>query len=130
MKIKFYVDENFFAREIADEEKTPHLMDLFEASEEDIKIAFGKGVKAMRTAKNVSLTEMENALDIPNPSLSRYENGKNAPSITQAYKIANYFETDIPAIIFIGLMEMYPSIVIERALSVSGERIDFSDDEQ
>lgn len=130
MKIKFYVDENFFAREIIDEETPPQLMDLFEAREEDIKVAFGKGVRAMRIAKNVSLMEMEKALDIPNPSLSRYENGKNAPSITQAYKIANYFETDIPAIIFTGLMEMYHSIAIERAVSVGGERIDFSDDGQ
>lgn len=130
MKIKFYVDENFFAREIIDEETPPQLMDLFEAREEDIKVAFGKGVRAMRIAKNVSLMEMEKALDIPNPSLSRYENGKNAPSITQAYKIANYFETDIPAIIFTGLMEMYHSIAIERAVSMGGERIDFSDDGQ
>lgn len=126
MRVKFYVDEKFFSREL-DDTGIPYLMDLFEADEEDIKIAFGKGIKAMRTAKNVSLTEMENILNIPNPSLSRYENGKNAPSITQAYKIANYFETDIPAIIFMGLMEMYPSIAIERALSVDGERINFSD---
>ena len=56
-------------------------------------------------AKNLSLTEMENALGIPNPSLSRYENGKNVPSIIQAYKIASYFETDIPSIIYCGLLQ-------------------------
>lgn len=61
----------------------------------------------MRTVKNVSLTEMENIFNIPNPSLSHYENGNNAPSITQAYKIADYFETDIPTIIYLGLLQRY-----------------------
>ena len=84
-----------------------------DVEENDIKIAFGQSLKHLRQHKGYTLVQLEKELDIPNPSLSRYENGQNSPSIIQALKIAQFFGTDINAMIFCGLVDDSGTMILE-----------------
>lgn len=78
-----------------------------EFDEMDIARAFGYAVKTIRKYKKITLMQMEKELDIPNPTLSRYENGLNIPSMTQAIKIADYFDVGINLMVLFGLTAIY-----------------------
>lgn len=78
-----------------------------EFDEMDIAKAFGFAVKSIRKYKNITLVQMEKDLEIPNPTLSRYENGLNIPSMTQAIKISDYFDIGVNLMIIFGLVAIY-----------------------
>ena len=68
-----------------------------------IKMAFAKSFKELRAYVGFSLIELEKLTEINNPSLSRYENGKVEPSISQAIRIAETFQLTIEDFITYGL---------------------------
>lgn len=72
--------------------------------ESEIGQAFGLALKAARKVKDVSLIKLSEAVDIPNPSISRYENGLVVPTIPQAVKLTAYFGLNIELFIYIGLL--------------------------
>lgn len=83
-----------------------------------IKIAFAKSLKELREHIGFSLIELEKITGINNPSLSRYENGKVEPSISQAIIIAEAFNLSIEDFILYGLNmppeERESTTIIER----------------
>ena len=83
-----------------------------------IKNAFAKSLKELREHIGFSLIELEKITGINNPSLSRYENGKVEPSISQAIIIAEAFNLSIEDFILYGLNmppeERERTTIIER----------------
>ena len=90
-----------------------------EVDEEEILQAFAYALKTLRKHKNVSLVKMSQEIDIPNPCISRYENGKVMPSITQALKIANYFKLSIEIFIMLG----FQGLKGDEKIAVEAEQI-------
>lgn len=78
-----------------------------EFTEEEISKAFGYTLKKLREYKGMSLTALSKEIDIPNPTINRYENGVNIPTITQAIKITDYFDLQIELFIIMGLCAIY-----------------------
>ena len=74
-----------------------------EYTEEEIGEAFGYTVKVLRTHKGLSLQKLAQEVDMQNPTINRYENGLRIPSITQAIKLADYFNLPIELMILFGL---------------------------
>ena len=68
-----------------------------------IKNAFAKSFKEIRAYTGFSLIELEKLTGINNPSLSRYENGKVEPSISQAIIITETFNLTIEDFVLYGL---------------------------
>ena len=84
----------------------------FEYSSDEIKYAFAKSLKELRNYTGLSLIELENLTKINNPSLSRYENGKVEPSLSQAIIIAEAFSLNIEDFINCGLNNK--NLLLER----------------
>ena len=61
---------------------------------------------------------MAEDVDIPNPTISRYENGQNLPSLLQAIKIANYFDLSVELMLIMGLTALYDGADIVPFYSV------------
>lgn len=80
----------------------PYLPDF---SDENIKKAFGKSLKDLRTHLGITQALLEDATEIPRQSLSVYERGEILPTISQAYKITRYFRLSIEDFIVYGLNE-------------------------
>jgi transcriptional regulator with XRE-family HTH domain len=76
-------------------------------TETEIGKAFGDSIKRLRIHKGMSLNALSKEIDIPNPTINRYENGINIPTLAQALKIANYFDLSIDLLIAVGLNELY-----------------------
>ena len=76
---------------------------LPELSDENIKKAFGKSLKELRSHLGITQILLEEATQIPRQSLSVYERGEILPTISQAYKIARYFKLSIEDFIIYGL---------------------------
>ena len=68
-----------------------------------IKGAFAKSLKTLRLYVGFSLVDLEKLTGINNPSLSRYENGKVEPSLTQAVIIAENFQLTVEDFILFGV---------------------------
>ncbi len=68
-----------------------------------IKRAFAKSLKTLRLYVGFSLVDLEKLTGINNPSLSRYENGKVEPSLTQAIIIAENFQLTVEDFVLFGL---------------------------
>lgn len=75
-----------------------------EYTESEISKAFGHTLKTLRVHKGLSLNELSKEIDIPNPTINRYENGINIPTITQALKIADYFDLSIELFVLFGIV--------------------------
>lgn len=75
----------------------------YEVDEAEIGQAFGATLKTARSVKKLSLNELSKLVDIPNPSISRYENGLVIPTIPQAIKLASYFDLTVEQFIFLGI---------------------------
>lgn len=75
--------------------------------ENEIAEAFGRSLKTLREYKKLSLRDLSKEVDIPNPTLSRYESGQNIPSITQGIKICGFFDMNIESFVQYGLMDKY-----------------------
>lgn len=59
----------------------------------------GQNLRRARKAKGWTLQKVSELTGIPNQTLSRYETGKNIPSVYQAYKLAVLFELTIEEMI-------------------------------
>ena len=70
---------------------------------DEIKNAFAKSLKEIRAYVGFSLIDLEKLTGINNPSLSRYENGKVEPSISQAIIITETFNLTIEDFVVYGL---------------------------
>lgn len=76
-------------------------------NEKDCAIAFGLSLRRLRKFNKISLDKLAEKIEMNNPTLNRYESGYNLPSIFNALKIANYFDTNVEQMIISGLFEMY-----------------------
>ena len=72
-------------------------------TDDEIKKAFGKSLKDLRSHLDITQILLEEATDIPRQSLSVYERGEILPTISQAYKITQYFKLSIEDFIAYGL---------------------------
>lgn len=72
-------------------------------TDDNIKKAFGKSLKDLRTHLAITQILLEEATQIPRQSLSVYERGEIMPTISQAYKIARFFKLSIEDFIVYGL---------------------------
>lgn len=88
-------------------------MILSNNSPEKIKHAFAKSLKKLRLYVGFSLLDLEKLTGINNPSLSRYENGRVEPSLSQAIIIAETFQLKIEDFILYGLKETIDGNTIE-----------------
>jgi transcriptional regulator with XRE-family HTH domain len=77
-----------------------------EFTEEEVSRAFGLSLKKLRNHKNLSLNALSEIVDIPNPTINRYENGINIPTITQAIKLSSFFDISIEIMIAYGIADM------------------------
>lgn len=108
MKVKFknvLVGANNFLtvpKEVAEREFT----------ENEIGEAFGYTIKELRKHKKLSLAALGKEVDLPAQTINRYENGINIPTITQAVKIADYFDLSIELFIAMGLAAIYENMDI------------------
>lgn len=68
-----------------------------------LKEAFGRSLKELREYCGITQRELADFTNIPHQSISVYERGTNAPTITQAYKIAFYFNLTIDDFIIYGI---------------------------
>lgn len=71
--------------------------------DESIKKAFGNSLKKLREHTGITQIELEEATKVSRQSLSVYERGEVAPTITQAYRIAMCFGLDVSDFIDYGL---------------------------
>lgn len=76
----------------------------FEMDETEVAKAFSIALKAVRKYKKISLQALAEQIDIPNPTISRYENGLVVPTLPQVIKIAYFFELPISLFILLGAM--------------------------
>lgn len=53
-------------------------------------------IKQLRLAKKLTLVELSKKVQIPNNTLSQYENEKRKPKIETWQKLANYFNVSVP----------------------------------
>lgn len=90
-------------------ENMPFLMELElsrkDFSEREISKAFGNSLKKLRWSRGLSLNALSEYTDMPNPTINRYENGINIPTITQALKLAQFFGVSVEEMIGFGLMD-------------------------
>lgn len=83
-------------------------------TETEISKAFGFSLRKLRTYKNLSLNALSEKVDIPNPTINRYENGINIPTITQAIKLTEFFNVSIEEMILFGIIDESGEKIIER----------------
>ena len=81
--------------------------------EADISKAFGISLRNLRTYKKLSLNALSEKVDIPNPTINRYENGINIPTITQAIKLTEYFKVSIEEMILLGIIDENGQKIVE-----------------
>lgn len=84
----------------------PELNMNVELEELDCAKAFGLSLRRLRKMNNLTLVELSEKVEIPNPTLNRYESGYNLPSIFMALKIANFFDVNIEQMIIAGICEL------------------------
>ena len=87
-------------------------------TDDDIKKAFGKSLKELRSHLDITQILLEEATDIPRQSLSVYERGEILPTISQAYKITCYFRLTIEDFIIYGL-NLQETLLKENFKSIS-----------
>lgn len=92
-----YTDEQF-------EEKTLDEKQLFSL--------FADNLRELREYCKLSLVQLSALVDIPNQTLSSYENKTHVPSMMQAVKIAAFFHLTVEEFIVCGLDE-YPFDITE-----------------
>lgn len=103
MKLKIKDILSILSRLIPDIEGKNELMN-YELDEVEMGKAFGTALKRLRNYKQISLNALSKEVDIPNPSISRYENGLVVPTIPQAMKLTTFFDLPIELFIYIGVM--------------------------
>lgn len=73
---------------------------------------FAESLRELRTYCALSLVELSARVDIPNQTLSSYENKTHTPSMIQAIKIAAYFNLTVEEFVLCGF-DSYPYDIIE-----------------
>ena len=76
-------------------------------SEKQAFSLFADNLRELRRHCGLSLADLAAFLDIPNQTLSSYENKTHTPSFLQALKIATFFHLSIEEFVLCGLDE-YP----------------------
>ena len=76
----------------------------YEISDERAAEAIATGLKEIRKRRGYTLKEVEKETEIPNPTISRYENKENIPSIVQTLKLCTFYDITIDEILLAGLM--------------------------
>lgn len=84
---------------------------LNDIDEQDIAKAFGNSLFELRKYLKLTLVELGKKLDMPNQTLSAYENGTRIPSIIQALKITAYFHIPLETFILCGLEDTQIDII-------------------
>lgn len=84
-----------------------------EFTEAEISKAFGNSLKALRSYKKLSLNALSEKVDIPNPTINRYENGINIPTITQALKLTDFFNVTIEEMVVFGMVDTKGEKIVE-----------------
>ena len=102
--IKFYHFDNRLR--MTNEEITDSYID-----EKQLLAIFAENLRELRTHCGFSLVELSGCLDIPNQTLSSYENKTHTPSMIQAIKIASYFGLSIEEFILCGFDDYAYDIV-------------------
>jgi len=72
-------------------------------SDGTMRMAFGRSLKRLREYTNTTQKALSIATNVPTQSISVYERGESAPTITQAIRITNYFRLTIDDFILFGL---------------------------
>ena len=75
-------------------------------------ILFAEHLRELRLHCRLSLVQLAERIDIPNQTLSSYENKTHTPSIMQAMKIASFFHLTVDEFILCGFDE-YPYGITE-----------------
>ena len=91
---------------------------IFSATDIAIKEAFGRSLKTLREHLGIRQIDLEETTNIPRQSLSVYERGETAPTITQAYRIARFFNLSIDDMIIYG-MDLQGKILNENFSSIT-----------
>ena len=73
---------------------------------------FAENLRELRTHCDLSLVRLSELADIPNQTLSSYENKTHIPSMIQAIKIAAYFGLTVEEFILCGFDD-YPYDIVE-----------------
>ena len=73
---------------------------------------FAENLRELRSYCGLSLTELSVFVDIPNQTISSYENKTHIPSMVQAIKLASYFGLTAEEFILCGL-DSYPYDITE-----------------
>ena len=73
---------------------------------------FAEHLRELRVHCRLSLVQLSNLVDIPNQTLSSYENKTHTPSMIQAIKIASFFHLTVEEFILCGFDE-YPYGITE-----------------
>ena len=73
---------------------------------------FADNLRELREYCKLSLVQLSALVDIPNQTLSSYENKTHVPSMMQAMKIAAFFHLTVEEFIVFGLDE-YPFDITE-----------------
>ena len=73
---------------------------------------FADNLRELRTYCGLSLIALSEFVDIPNQTISSYENKTHTPSMLQALKIATFFHLTVEEFILCGLDE-YPYSITE-----------------
>lgn len=63
------------------------------------------GLKRVRKWRGKTLKETEAATGIPHPTISRYENGENVPSVVQMFKLCTFYKVEIRQILMLGIQQ-------------------------
>ena len=103
--MKFFLLDNRLG--IANEQTTENTV-----SEEEVLSRFAESLRELRTYCGVSLVTLGKSVEIPNQTLSTYENKVHTPSMLQAIKLAAYFGLTVEEFILCGFDE-YPYDIIE-----------------
>lgn len=98
-------------------------MDFTKYSAYELKIAFAKSLKELRIYAGFSLVDLEKLTGINNPSLSRYENGRVEPSLSQAIIIADLFNLSVEDFVIYGLNEKVENTDSETIIERFNEKI-------
>lgn len=77
-----------------------------ELDETEICQSFALALKGLRAITKESLNTLSKKIDIPNPSISRYENGLVVPTVPQIVKIVAHFKIPFEMFVFLGVAKL------------------------
>lgn len=76
-----------------------------EVDESQIAKALAKALKVLRAYHGYTLKQVEETTEIPYPTISRYESGKNIPGAVQLFKLAHFYKFPVSDMFALGFFE-------------------------